>query len=132
MQSRNSIVNLILLSSFIFGCSTIQTVSPIYLHTDDSKSITLFLYDGRIINYLTGEYKVVTEDSSSYIIGTGTFTNPKKHLVENHFGKIFFTEIKEMKIVKPAPQWQTTSLTVLGICAVSIIILILTFDFPSF
>ncbi len=127
MISFKAKVCLFFFSSLIVGCSTIHTISPYYLLTDDSKSITLYLHDGRVVRFLSGEYKIVKSDSASYINGAGSVLIKNNKNLENFFGKVYFHEIKEMKIIEPPPVWQSTSLTVIGLYVIVLIVFLLTF-----
>jgi hypothetical protein len=127
MSRLKTISIFLLIGAFLMSCASVQSISPMYLHTDSSKSITLFLYDGQVIRLLPGEYKVVDQESASYISGTGTVIKKGSQVEENFLGKVYFRDIKEMQISEPAPAWQTSPLIAVGALAAGVIIFILMF-----
>jgi len=108
------------------GCSTVETVSPTYLFIDSSKSITLYLFDDRMINLRSGDYNVTDKPDSSYISGNGVVSHKGSNKQAIFIGTIYFREIKEMRYVEPAPAWQTTPLLIGGAIIVALIVFVST------
>ena len=127
MRKFNLILGILLVSEILPSCSTMQTVSPLYLLTDASKSVTLYLFDGRIISYSSGEYKVFNQDGSSYISGTGLVSIKGVQQHGNFLGKVYFRDIKEIKIIESPPTYQTIPLIIIGSLVAGVIIFLLTF-----
>jgi hypothetical protein len=127
MRKKNAILELLLVFNCLIGCASVQSVSPIYLFTDATKSITLYLYDGRVISFSTGDYQVINQDGSSYISGSGFISMKGAEKQEKFLGRVNFRDIKEMKITEPPPTWQTTPLIVVGSLIFVLIVFISTF-----
>jgi hypothetical protein len=125
--NKNKIFIFILNIICIVGCSSVQTVSPTYLLIDSSKSITISLFDGRVINFRAGDYSVTDMPDSSFIMGNGIIVHKQTSKNEVFIGTIYLREIKELKYREPAPTWQTTPLIIVGSLIIAIAIFVSTF-----
>jgi len=111
-----------------FGCSTVQSVSPTFLLVDSTKSITVYLFDSRIIKFKSGNYSVTESTDSSYITGIGLIVHKNSPKQETFSGIVGFREITEVKYREDAESSETNTLIVVGSIVVGVLVFLFTFN----
>ena len=128
---KNRVRVMIFASVCWIGCSTTQTVSPSFLFLDSTKSVTLYLIDGRIISFTAGNYSAHDTGDSCYVKGNGIIYKNGSYKHVPFSGTVNFRDIKDMKFYEPPPQWQTTPLIIAASIIVALIVFLSTANFKT-
>ncbi len=108
------ILTLILTASLI-SCTTFKTLSPEKTLQDNSRTIKVYLADGRLIKLRAGEYTVQPSSDSGYIEGTGVQSAAGGHHEGQFSGSINKQEINGIQTSEPTWFTTTAGYAVLGI-----------------
>ncbi|MFA5834836.1 MAG: hypothetical protein WDA22_15275 [Bacteroidota bacterium] len=125
--NKNTNIIILIVSVWWLGCSSNQTVSASYLFLDSTKSITLYLIDGRIVSFAPDNYTAKDNIDSCFVTGTGVVSKEGSYKQEYFSGTINFRAIKEMKFSEPPPTSSLTPLLVAASLIVALLVFMTTF-----
>ncbi|MBI5216526.1 MAG: hypothetical protein HY960_12315 [Ignavibacteriae bacterium] len=124
---QKCIVYLLIVMLLITGCTHTQVFSPEHLENDSGESITVFLKDGRIIRFRSGDYTVVNV-GNEMIRGTGKLViNKQTGEFLEFVGTINFDEIEKVTITETTLAGKITLvLVVSGLALFGLLMLLLS------